>query len=330
MEESLRNAIRRGIKYFLFISVSVTLIVFALTVERKTFEALSQMRVAILLSLLFVWGLYTLFDGLRLHILTKTNGKPIGIRRAIEVILTGYFLAAVTPFQTGGFPVQLLIMNKEGISPGKGMALLTFRGILIYGPIYIAAPFIFLTYFGGNHNIILKVLFRYFAFVFFLIILGSIFAFIKPEWAQSLLEKVQKKVRSDRLKKLLSFIITEIQEFRSGFIQFSHGRNLKYFTLAFFISLLSLFFYLSLIPIILYGLGLDPKFPESIYIQMLLMALLLFIPTPGAGGVAEAGGAALYALICPKHLLGIFIILWRFFTFYLGALIGGLLTLKEL
>jgi hypothetical protein len=329
MDKTLKTVIKRGIKFFLVISVGVSLIVLVLTVEKKTAEAISRVRFTVLFLILLFWLLYILLDGLRLKFLTRAGGRELSLKRAIEVILTGYFLAAVTPFQTGGFPVQLFIMNKEGIGPGKGMAFLTFRGILIYTPIYITAPFLFLFFFSGGNNWILRVLFRYFAFLFIVMLLVLLIAFIKPELAEGLIQSLQKK-SSGKIRNFLTFIIKEMEEFRRGFALFLLDDNWKHLLLAFFVSLLSLTFYLSLVPSILYGLGLDPRLPDSVLIQMLLMALLLFIPTPGAGGIAEAGGAALFALLTPKHLLGIFIILWRFFTFYLAAMIGGIITLKEL
>lgn len=329
MDETLKVVIKRGIKFFLIISVGVSLIVLILTVEEKTADALKKIRFTILFLILFFWILYVLLDGLRLKFLTRAGGKELTLRRAIEVILTGYFLAAVTPFQTGGFPVQLFIMNKEGIGPGKGMAFLTFRGILIYTPIYITAPFLFLLFFSGGSHWLLRVLFRYFAFLFILMLAGALAAFIKPEWAERIIIKLQKR-SGRRISSFLSFIIKELEEFRRGLALFLRNDNWKHLLAALLVSLLSLAFYLALVPSILYGLGLDPRLPESVLMQMLLMALLLFIPTPGAGGIAEAGGAALFALLTPKHLLGIFIILWRFFTFYLAALIGGIITIKEL
>jgi uncharacterized membrane protein YbhN (UPF0104 family) len=64
-------------------------------------------------------------------------------------------------------------------------------------------------------------------------------------------------------------------------------------------------------------------------LQVLLYFLLLFVPTPGAAGIAETAAFALFSPICPKALLGIFIILLRFFYLYLAATIGGVLLLQR-
>jgi uncharacterized membrane protein YbhN (UPF0104 family) len=56
----------------------------------------------------------------------------------------------------------------------------------------------------------------------------------------------------------------------------------------------------------------------------------MFIPTPGASGVAEVGFAALFSPVCPGELLSIYMLLWRFFTFYLGVIIGGIIVINIL
>jgi len=52
------------------------------------------------------------------------------------------------------------------------------------------------------------------------------------------------------------------------------------------------------------------------------------MPTPGASGIAEAAGMGLYSAVCPKHLLGVFVLLWRFFSPYIAMMIGAFLVLR--
>jgi len=59
-----------------------------------------------------------------------------------------------------------------------------------------------------------------------------------------------------------------------------------------------------------------------------LYFFLYFTPTPGGTGVAEGGGYLMFSSSIPTHVLGIFVILWRFFAIYVWVLIGGLLLTK--
>jgi len=329
MEKSLLATIKKGIRISLALSVAVILIILLITVEDETISAFHRMRPLFLVLSLLVWGVFVYLDGLRMSILTKASDNPIGVKRAIEIILVGNFMAAVTPFQTGGFPVQLLLFNKNKIGPGRAMAYIAFRGILIYIPVYTAAPFLILGHLAGIQNWVVQALVKYFFFLLFVIIGLVFYAIIKPKIAEKFLLWLKGKL-GGKVAKAIDFLILEMEEFRKGMgIYLKEGKT-KYLLLAIVVSIFSLAAYIALTPTLLYGLGVNFSLTKAIMIHVLLMALLLYIPTPGAGGVAEAGGAALFALVCPKHLLGIFVILWRFFTFQMGALVGGIITIKEL
>ncbi len=329
MERSLLATIKKGIRISLALSVIVILIILLLTVEEKTLEAFHRLRPLFLVLTVLVWGAFVYTDGLRVSILTRASNNSISVKRAIEIILVGNFMAAVTPFQTGGFPVQLLLFNKDNIGPGRAMAYIAFRGILIYVPVYLAAPFLILGHLASIQNWIVQALVKYFFFLLFVIIALVFYGLVKPRMAEKFLLWLKKKT-GGKTEKVIDFLLLEMAEFRKGMGIYLKEGNERYLLLAILVSIFSLSFYIGITPTLLYGLGVSFSFTKAVMIHVLLMALLLYIPTPGAGGVAEAGAAALFALVCPKHLLGIFVILWRFFTFQLGALIGGIITIKEL
>ncbi len=64
--------------------------------------------------------------------------------------------------------------------------------------------------------------------------------------------------------------------------------------------------------------------------QAVFMFVLYFVPTPGASGVAEGGGAALFGLLVPWHIAGVMAILWRFFTEYLAIGMGAAVAIHFL
>ena len=69
---------------------------------------------------------------------------------------------------------------------------------------------------------------------------------------------------------------------------------------------------------------------QVLMMQFVLYFLLYFTPTPGGSGVAEGGFYALFAPLVPRHMLGVYVILWRFFTVYAWAFLGGLLVVKTI
>jgi hypothetical protein len=76
--------------------------------------------------------------------------------------------------------------------------------------------------------------------------------------------------------------------------------------------------------VIMMGLGLEPYILESFFFQILIAIIMMIPLTPGASGVTELSTSSLYALIIPSGMIGIFVILWRFVTFYLNIILGAI------
>ena len=55
--------------------------------------------------------------------------------------------------------------------------------------------------------------------------------------------------------------------------------------------------------------------------------IIIYVPVPGGSGVAEFGLASLFMLFVPSSVLGIFVMSWRFFTYYVLLFLGGLVSL---
>ena len=60
------------------------------------------------------------------------------------------------------------------------------------------------------------------------------------------------------------------------------------------------------------------------------MFILYFVPTPGASGVAEGGGALLYSILMPENMAGIMSIICRFFTDYISIFMGVIVVIRML
>lgn len=82
--------------------------------------------------------------------------------------------------------------------------------------------------------------------------------------------------------------------------------------------------------VILQGMNQHPDFWQVVSIQILIIFLIYFCPTPGASFLAETSCATLMSLIIANHLVSIFSILWRFFTTYFGVIIGGIILMRTI
>ncbi|HUZ18168.1 MAG TPA: flippase-like domain-containing protein, partial [Spirochaetia bacterium] len=81
--------------------------------------------------------------------------------------------------------------------------------------------------------------------------------------------------------------------------------------------------------IIFIGLGVRLPFATGITLGALFLFLLPFLPTPGAAGLGEAFFVVLFAGLVPYYLLGVAVLLWRFFYNYLTAFAGALFSSRH-
>ena len=86
----------------------------------------------------------------------------------------------------------------------------------------------------------------------------------------------------------------------------------------------------SMLPVVLMGLNIEPAGLVVYAAQIILMIVIVIPTTPGSSGVAELGATTLFSVFVPTYILGIVVISWRAFTYYLNLLVGGFVSFKIL
>lgn len=326
--------IKRGIKIFILITVVTSLLILILTFKEDTLTSLRRMQPIYFLLAFVLLSVYYYLDALRLRLIGKALSYDIPISTGIDIVISGIFLAAITPFQTGGLPIQLYCLKKRNIPYGQGTLILFMRGVFAVIFHLFALPFIFVMYASLFENPLIKGLMRYLMIFYPIAIILMLFAIFVPSKLISFLNFLEKKFFSSKtgheskLKKGIVWLEAEIVTFNKGLRLFFTQRKL-YFFISILITFISYVFFFSIATAILLGLGVKINHPlEIANLQFLHNFLVYFMPTPGASGIAETLFAVIFSSVCPKSLLGIYAIVWRFFTFNLGAAIGGFLTLK--
>jgi uncharacterized protein (TIRG00374 family) len=323
-----RRAITRGARVFVLVAVGAAVAVLALTVSRDTLAGLARVKWYWLVATCVLWLLASAFDGLRLAVLSRATEHPLPLRASLEVIFIGYFMAAVTPFQVGGLPLQLYIMNSRGISPGRASSLLLMRGVLFYGLLFAAAPVVAIRF--NASTAIVKVLAGYIALIVAagaaLVVVSASFPGRVRRWH----ERLSQTPKPGLIRRGALWALDEFDGFMVGLRVFRQIHNLGWLFLGVVVTVVCGVALFATSATLLAGLGVETDALRVMALNLLLTAVLLFVPTPGASGVAEAGAAGLYAAVCPRPMLGVYVVLWRLFSFYLGALVGGILTLRHI
>lgn len=330
---------KKGLVISLALSITAMLFVFFTHFEEETLACVFQLRPGFLF-----WGFMLFFslwivEGLRIKLLMAVleNGKSISLADAIQVFLVTFFFAAVTPFAAGEWPANIVILHRKGLSLGEASAVTIARAFLTKMVFTLTSLLILLGY-SGKHPLPIFVNRIFITAIFISFILGLLFFILL--WRPGLLEWLMQQLdsipwvtaflkKSIKAKRRVIFLKNEIKKFSVTARCFKRGKAGTIIV----ILILTMFFWLcffSIGPVLLMGLNTPVPYFNSLAWQFVVQIILPYVPIPGGSGVVELSLASLFKYFVPSSVLGLFVIAWRFFTYYLLLFFGGLASLGNL
>ena len=334
----VRDHAKQGFRVFVVLSLLTFLIIFYLTGTRETVAALAQFRLNYFILALLLVGCDFCFGGGRIYIFTRkisTLSESQSFMESFKANLATLFMAAATPFATGGGLAQIYILHRAGVSAPKAAAagILNFLATIVF--ILIGGPIALGWLRAQQHSVEIQYVLRFSTVIFYIVTLLFFIFVFKPEWIGKGLTSWLRKIGQIWKKKASMFdawiinIHSFIANYRSCTVTF--WRNEKPTLLLNFLLTTLLFSNKCVIAfVILKGMGFNPDFLHVFAIQLLLLFIIYFSPTPGASIVAEAGATVFMANIIPRHMLPVFTLLWRFFTTYFGVVSGGIILMRTI
>ena len=327
-----RRSIKHGLKIFILISlVSIVLLVF-LTGGQESWLSLRhlQPRYILLAALLILlsWG----FNSLKVKILGWGIDTAISFWSVFKANLGSLFLGAVTPFGMGGVPMQVYILYRGGTGFEEALVASYVGNYLSQVILFFTCLSVLIFHQGLIAYIGIKIIFSFVVFIYLGLFIFGLIAIIKPRETKRFLGKLglilekrlQWKIFQSRawLKAALRGLDRVL--YCIG-IYFRRARGKL--ILAVLMGAISLGFQLSTASAILAGLGIRHNFVDVLMIQVILQFILYFSTTFGGSGVAEFGAASLMAIFMPTALLGVYVLLWRFFSYFLAVGLGSVVVL---
>lgn len=330
-----RNVLR-GIRIFAAFTVLGIAVVFYITGSQKTWMALKKFDAR---YFLIACGLILvdLFSGaLRIHIFTRRILKKNSFRAAFNANLANIFLAAATPFQTGGGVAQLFVLNRYGLPYAAGVTVSVLNFVATLSMLFVAASIILTAFphrFQVGPSLYLVMDFSRLAFYFTLFFF--IIFMVRPFWVARIARRITAfvgrllKKNSQKVELLANRLLDFVHQYR-GYMKF-YWKEEKMILVWNYVLTLILYFNKCLVAYVIFrGLGLTPAFWDVIMLQMLIVFFLYFAPTPGASFVAETSTTAIMSLLAPGYMLALFTVLWRFFTTYFGVVLGSFVLIRAI
>lgn len=329
-------SLRKGLILFILLAFGTSAVIVAKSVNRDTITSLLHADKRFLLVALALIIAAWFCDAGRFCALTLAAHEHATFRLGIILTWLHYFGCAVTPMQSGGGPFQVYVLYKKGIPVGKGIAITLVRTMLTVLILSLIVPVALIidpallqgnSYMKGLVAYVFVVILCTWAFIGYTVLrpnaikrLGKILVL----WMMKL-----NFMRSNKVRDWFQWLDRETDNYNLNFkLAFSSG--LPWLVLAVLLSVLYLLCIFSVLPILMISVGLPFNYVQTLSIQAVFMFVLYFIPTPGASGVAEGGGALLFSTLMPGNMAGIMAIIWRFFTEYISIFMGVVVVVKML
>lgn len=329
---------KKGLGVSLTLSVAAALFVFFRNFDEDTWGSLLKVKVEYLFAALGLVLLLWILEGLRIGLLVNTlhSHKRLALSDTIQVFLLTFFFASVTPFASGEWPAHIYALSRHGLSLGESSAVTATRALITRLIFTLTAVSLLVVFEGRPVPTFVNKIFIYAVYVSIFTALFLLFLLWKPQILDWLLQKISSLSvlkcwleEKPAGKKAYLFLN---QEFR-GFLETTRSLNRFKLGNVGVIALLTVAFWLcffSIAPVILMGLGKPVPYLQSLIWQFVIQMIIVYLPLPGGSGAAELGLASLFVFFVPPSILGIFVLVWRLFTYYILLFFGGLIALNEL
>lgn len=284
----------------------------------------------VFLAILFM-SCFVLSEGINISRTLKLLDCKISFGKGIKYALVGFFFSSVTPSASGGDPMQLYYMKKDGLPIGhSALAILAEFSSFQFVTIIIAI-FSFLANYKFIENSIGNI--KYLLLIGVVINTGILIILLLTIFSNKIIislvnfiGKILERLHYKKVKEFKIKCFEQIKEYKTGaklLIQ-----NKKVMLKILLTTILQVILYHS-IPFVIYlSFGLrDANFLQFLAIQSVLYISVSAIPLPGAVGVSEGGFLAIYKLLFPASLLSSAMLLSRGISFYLFVIISGISVL---
>ena len=267
-------------------------------------------------------------DSLNLHLPLKRMYKDQPLTNSIKVGMIGLLFNNITPFASGGQPMQAYELTKTGKRVSDSVSALAMKFAITQTALVVTTIVVILFQLGFFLNIMKD--FLWVTIIGFGINILAIVAVILLGVNKNIVKKIANgiifiltKIRiiknPDNAKEKMSKSIDNFSE------QFQVMKNEKKLVLQMFIvAVVQSLAYYSITYMVYRAFGNSGmSFWQIIPIQAFLLLIMMFVPTPGSGLGAEGGFLLLFNSVFKEGTINMSILFWRIYTFYLQIIVGA-------
>ena len=306
---------------------AVLLIAFSNRELENAWEALGELDPLWLLGLFGCWFGYMFFDAFSTWIYLRREGFKVSLGRTVNAGLIGFYYSNITPSSAGGQPMQVNSLRKAGIPVGYGTMAATIRLLCNQFVICLLS----MIFWVANREFVFRQLGDAIWFArlgwainFILVPLGLMAVYQRNLIQRIVIWLIHFLGRLHLLKnqEAAVTVATDVLDtYHTALMDLT--RRPTRLIIQLLCSCASLTSLIGSIFFVYRAFG----FSGTPWYQLMTISFLLFIsacytPLPGASGAQEGGFLLYYQGILPGDRIGLALLVWRFFTYYLFLIVG--------
>ncbi len=317
------------LNFLLILVILIGLLIYMIQVDgiNNIIEVLTKVDYKWVLGGLICLLLHWICEAINLHIPIKKMYPKQPITNSIKVSMIGLLFNNITPFASGGQPMQAYELTKTGKKVSDSLSAMAIKFIITQSALVLSTLIVIFFEFNFFKNLMQDYL--WIAIVGFIInivaIIVVILAGIKKGLITTITTPIVKLLGKIHILKHPTDILEKLDKSIDNFgEQFKFMKAEKKMVLQmFFVATIQSLAYYSITYMVYRAFGnYGITFWQIIPTQAFLLLIMTFIPTPGSGLGAEGGFYLLFNSIFKEGTIHMSILFWRIYTFYLPILVG--------
>lgn len=322
-----KKIIRNFILFILLIVLTFFIILKDANIYQIINALLSAKKGFILIAIMCML-IYFSCEAINIKRTLKALGEKTNFWKNLKYSLIGFFFSSITPAASGGQPMQVYYMHKDGIPVAKStLTLLINLSCVQIATITLALFSLIFNYQYMNTALIwffvLGITLNLSALVLWMI---AIFSKRMTKGIINITLKILKFFKVKNIEEKREKFETELGKYQESAKYVKNNKNVMIKTLLTTYIQYIVFYSISYLVYCSLGLSEHNVF-EIVTIQAVLYATVSGIPSPGAVGVSEGGFIALYKKIYTAEKINGAMMISRGISFYLFVIITAIVVI---
>lgn len=299
------------------------------------FSSLLTLNLWWIAGALLLMFIYWVADSLIANYFCRFLGYKLTFWKTFENTMIGQFFNSVTPFATGGQPMQTYhLVSSAEVPLGTATSTMVLKFIVFQTTVTLYSAIVLLLKLGFflekiPHIIILSAV--GFCLNTFIIIVCFIFCY-KRVWGERIVSFFVKLLQRFRLikksKDIHQRIDAELELFYNCYILVRKKFKIWFITGLLTILQLTVFYMVTFFIYMAFNnIPVQGDLTNIVSAQAFVQMVISIIPIPGGSGGAEGTFYLFFKLFFSVQSIALAVFLWRIITYYSCLAIGGLVTL---